>query len=133
MLDTEETGSLVTRVIDGDTVDVIIDLGFNILHSARIRLLGIDTPESRTRDLKEKKFGIMAKDFVKSMMPIGSMQTLKTSKYDAKGKFGRVLGTIVVNGRDTNQVLIEESVIGWKEFEMEVVRDKSDNLSLIHI
>ena len=80
----------ILRIVDGDTVDIDIDLGFGIwMHRERVRMYGIDTPESRTRDLEEKKFGMMAKDFVKSMMPIGSIQTLRTSKYDAKGKFGR--------------------------------------------
>ena len=55
----------VTRVVDGDTIDVELDLGFSILMRARVRLLGIDTPESRTRDLEEKKFGLAAKDYLK--------------------------------------------------------------------
>ena len=55
----------VTKVIDGDTIDVIIDLGFDIMYKSRVRLFGIDTPESRTRDLVEKKFGLMSKEFLK--------------------------------------------------------------------
>ena len=55
----------VTKVIDGDTIDVIIDLGFDIMYKSRVRLFGIDTPESRTRDLVEKKYGLMSKDFLK--------------------------------------------------------------------
>ena len=82
---------------DSDTVDIDIDLGFGVwMHKERVRMYGIDTPESRTKDLEEKKYGLMSKDFVKSMMPIGSMQTLRTSKYDAKGKFGRILGEFMI-------------------------------------
>ena len=83
----------ILRVIDGDTVDVDIDLGFGIWrHRERVRLFGIDTPESRTRDLVEKKFGLAAKKFVRDNLPIGSIQTLVTMK-DKKGKSRRILAT----------------------------------------
>ena len=86
----------IDRVVDGDTVDVDIDLGFGIwLRKERVRLYGIDTPESRTRDLEEKKYGLAAKSFVQDLLPVGSMQTLRTRK-DDKGKFGRILGEFVV-------------------------------------
>ncbi len=86
----------IDRVIDGDTVDVDIDLGFGVwLRKERVRMYGIDTPESRTRDLVEKKYGLAAKDFVKSYLPIGSSQTLCTEK-DKTGKFGRILGKFLV-------------------------------------
>ena len=86
----------ILRVVDGDTVDVDIDLGFGVwLHKERIRLYGIDTPESRTRDLEEKRYGNMAKELVKSYMPVGSMQTLITEK-DKSGKYGRILGKFKV-------------------------------------
>ena len=86
----------IDRVVDGDTVDVDIDLGFGIwLRKERIRLYGIDTPECRTRDLEEKKYGLAAKSFVQDLLPVGSMQTLRTRK-DDKGKFGRILGEFVV-------------------------------------
>ena len=82
----------IVRVVDGDTVDVDIDLGFGIwMRNERIRLHGIDTPESRTRDLEEKKYGILAKEQVKYFLPEGSIQTLITVK-DKAGKFGRILG-----------------------------------------
>ena len=87
----------MVRVVDGDTVDVDIDLGFGVwLHKERIRLYGIDTPESRTRDLEEKKYGLMAKELVLTLMPVGSMQTLITEK-DKSGKFGRILGKFKVH------------------------------------
>ena len=82
----------IVRVVDGDTVDVDIDLGFGVwMHNERVRLHGIDTPESRTRDLEEKKFGLLAKDQVSHFLPKGSIQTLVTVK-DKVGKFGRILG-----------------------------------------
>ena len=82
----------IVRVVDGDTVDVDIDLGFGVwMHNERIRLHGIDTPESRTRDLEEKKFGLLAKDQVEHFLPKDSIQTLVTVK-DKAGKFGRILG-----------------------------------------
>ena len=86
----------ILRVVDGDTVDVDIDLGFGVwLHKERIRLYGIDTPESRTRDLEEKRYGNMAKELDKSYMTVGSMQTLITEK-DKSGKYGRILGKFKV-------------------------------------
>ena len=103
----------IDRVVDGDTVDVDIDLGFGIwLRKERVRLYGIDTPESRTRDLEEKKYGLAAKSFVKDLLPVGSMQTLRTRK-DDKGKFGRILGEFVVYDtlvdalRTLNQIMID--------------------------
>ena len=82
----------IVKVIDGDTVDVDIDLGFGVwLKKQRIRLYGIDTPESRTRDLEEKKYGNMAKRFVQSHLPVGETRTLITVK-DKVGKYGRILG-----------------------------------------
>ena len=87
----------IVKIIDGDTVDVDIDLGFGVwLHKERIRLYGIDTPESRTRDLEEKKFGLKAKKLVETFMPVGSIQTLITEK-DKSGKFGRILGKFRVH------------------------------------
>ena len=81
------------RVVDGDTVDVDIDLGFGVwMRKQRIRLYGIDTPESRTRDLEEKKYGLAAKDFLVKWTNAGGL-VLKTHK-DGKGKFGRILGEL---------------------------------------
>ena len=87
----------IVKIIDGDTVDVDIDLGCGVwLHKERIRLYGIDTPESRTRDLEEKKYGLKAKELVETFMPVGSVQTLITEK-DKSGKFGRILGKFRVH------------------------------------
>ena len=87
-----EYNCTIVKVIDGDTVDVDIDLGFGVwLKKQRIRLYGIDTPESRTRDLEEKKYGLVAKAFVLAHLPLGSTRTLTTVQ-DKTGKYGRILG-----------------------------------------
>ena len=104
----------ITRVVDGDTMDCDIDLGFGVwIHKERVRIYGIDTPESRTRDLEEKKFGLMAKEFVKKFVKgdkrnIKSNIILRTQKYDAKGKFGRILGDIIVDGTSLSDTMIKE-------------------------
>ena len=103
----------ILRVVDGDTVDVDIDLGFGMwMHKERVRMMGIDTPESRTRDKVEKAFGIASKDRLKELLPIGSIQVLKTeidrSGEDKKGKFGRILGDFIVDEKRCTDILIEE-------------------------
>ena len=95
-----EYSCTIVKVIDGDTVDVDIDLGFGVwLKKQRIRLYGIDTPESRTRDLEEKKYGLIAKRFVQDHLPIGSTQTLTTVQVKT-GKYGRILGTFKAFNKD---------------------------------
>jgi micrococcal nuclease len=103
----------VLRIVDGDTVDIDIDLGFGIwMHRERVRIMGIDTPESRTRDKVEKTFGLASKARLKDMLPIGSTQILKTeidrSGEDKKGKFGRILGDFLIDGRRVTEILVEE-------------------------
>ena len=98
----------VRRVVDGDTVDIDIDLGCGVwLHKERVRIYGIDTPESRTRDKEEKKYGLMAKEFVKQFVKGDSIK-LTTQKYDAKGKFGRILGDIIVDNKSLSDTMIQE-------------------------
>jgi micrococcal nuclease len=98
----------IRRVVDGDTVDIDIDLGFGVwLHKERVRIYGIDTPESRTRDKEEKKYGLMAKEFVKQFVKGDSIK-LTTQKYDAKGKFGRILGDIIVDNKSLSDTMIQE-------------------------
>ena len=102
----------ILRVVDGDTVDVDIDLGFGIvLSNERVRIMGIDTPESRTRDKVEKKFGLASKARLKSLL--GKTGVLKTqinkNGEDMKGKFGRILGDFVAeDGRMVTEILVEE-------------------------
>ncbi len=102
----------VLRVVDGDTVDVDIDLGFGIvLSDERVRIMGIDTPESRTRDKVEKLFGKASKYRLESLL--GETAVLKTQinkdGEDMKGKFGRVLGDFVTeDGRMATEVMIDE-------------------------
>lgn len=99
--------SQVTKVIDGDTCDVILDLGFDIYHKCRIRMFGIDTPESRTRDLEEKKRGLLSKEYLKEKLKAKKL-TVKTYKGEETGKFGRVLGDIYADGVSINQTMVEE-------------------------
>jgi len=96
----------VTRVVDGDTVDCILDLGFNIHHSCRVRLLGIDTPESRTRDREEKARGLLSKQALKDLLTEKDF-VIKTHKKKAKGKFGRVLGELWMEEKNINKEMIE--------------------------
>jgi|TARA_B100000212_G_scaffold146775_1_gene110246 micrococcal nuclease len=97
----------MVKVVDGDTIDVDIDLGFGVwMRNQRIRMHGIDTPESRTRDLEEKKYGLAAKDFLIKWTNAGGL-TLKTHK-DDRGKFGRILGEIWCFDTNVNEKMIEE-------------------------
>jgi micrococcal nuclease len=100
----------VVRVIDGDTVDVDIDLGFGIWQkNERVRIMGIDTPESRTRNKIEKKFGLAAKAKLKSIL--GKITVLKTTinkkGVDMKGKFGRVLGDFLQDDKSVAKIMCE--------------------------
>ena len=98
----------IRRFVDGDTVDVDIDLGFGIvLAKQRIRLYGIDTPESRTRDKEEKFYGKLAAQFLKDQCKKGSCITLRTH-LDMKGKYGRILGEIIIDGVNINQLMVEQ-------------------------
>ena len=97
----------VVNVVDGDTVDVDIDLGFGVwMRKQRIRMYGIDAPESRTSDKVEKVYGMAAKDFVIKWTNAGDL-VLKTFK-DGKGKYGRILGELWYNDVNINQRMIEE-------------------------
>jgi micrococcal nuclease len=100
----------VTGVVDGDTIDVDIDLGFNVSFSQRVRLAGIDTPESRTSDKFEKTLGLEAKEYLKSKLKDAKLVVIKTEKPDSSEKYGRILGWLYVDG-DTvsvNDHMIED-------------------------
>ena len=88
----------VENVVDGDTIDVLIDLGFDILFQSRVRLAGIDTPESRTKDLKEKALGLESKEYLKKALKDSKSVVIKTEKMDSSEKYGRILGWVYING-----------------------------------
>jgi len=101
----------VLKVVDGDTVDVDIELGFGVwLTDERVRVIGIDTPESRTSDKVEKVFGLAAKARLKELLDEEAILITQDDKHgeDMKGKFGRVLGDFRVGGRTVTEILIEE-------------------------
>jgi micrococcal nuclease len=93
----------VENVVDGDTIDVLIDLGFDILFQSRVRLAGIDTPESRTKDLKEKALGLESKEYLKKHLKDAKSVVIKTEKMNSTEKFGRILGWLYING-DTESI-----------------------------
>ena len=113
-----EYKAVVDRVVDGDTIDVIIDLGFSVWKKIRVRMEGINTPESRTRDLEEKKRGLAAKDRLKSILEFNNNNCVL--KVSGVGKYGRALATVLVESLsplnkedsitliDVNKQLIEE-------------------------
>jgi len=100
----------VVKVIDGDTIDVIIDLGFDILFSSRVRLAGIDTPESRTTDKKEKALGLEAKKFLEEKIKSAKNVVIKTEKLDSSEKYGRILAWLYLDGagNSVNHEMIEK-------------------------
>ena len=98
----------VIKVVDGDTIDVETDLGFDISITQRVRLAGIDTPESRTRDLAEKELGLEVKELLKHKLEEATSIIIKTEKPDSTGKFGRVIGWLHLDHEEIsfNQTLI---------------------------
>ena len=135
----------VVKIIDGDTVDVDIDLGFGVwLKKERIRLYGIDTPESRTRDLEEKKYGLAAKEFLTKMLDPANIIfddggiILKTQK-DAEGKFGRILGelwrTTKYGDQSINQYLVDNhhAVRYYGQSKSEMVSEHLHNRTLLNL
>ena len=99
----------IKKIIDGDTFDCIMDLGFDVLLEARVRMMGIDTPESRTRDLEEKKFGLLAKEYLTMKLEAEDI-IVRTEVDNEKGKFGRILGWVWANGVNINQQMIDENM-----------------------
>jgi micrococcal nuclease len=100
----------VLKVVDGDTIDVDIDLGFNVSYTQRVRLAGIDTPESRTKDLKEKALGLEVKDYLSKRLKDAKVIVIKTELPDSTEKYGRILGWIYVDGEkiSVNENMIKE-------------------------
>jgi|TARA_R110000782_G_scaffold198281_1_gene287308 micrococcal nuclease len=93
----------VVKVVDGDTIDVVIDLGFDLTKKERIRLAGIDTPESRTRDLEEKAMGLEAKEHLKHKIESSENLRVKTEK---DGKYGRMLGWLYDGESNINKEMV---------------------------
>jgi len=100
----------VTKVVDGDTIDADIDLGFDISLTKRIRFAGIDTPESRTTNLKEKALGLESKEWLKKALEGAKDILIKTEKPDSTEKYGRIIGHLFINGQETslNNQMIDE-------------------------
>ena len=92
----------VTKIVDGDTIDVEIDLGFDISFSSRVRLAGIDTPESRTTDKMEKALGLEAKAYLKHEIDAAKTVVIKTEKMDSSEKYGRILGWVFLDGSNVS-------------------------------
>jgi micrococcal nuclease len=88
----------VKNVVDGDTIDVVIDLGFDIMFFSRVRLAGIDTPESRTTIKAEKVLGLESKEYLKKYLKDAKSVVIKTEKMKSSEKYGRILGWVYVNG-----------------------------------
>ena len=102
----------INKVLDGDTVEVDLDLGFNIiLANQKVRLAGIDTPESRTTNTEEKPRGLLSKKKVQEKLPVGSWRKIQTMKSDSNDdKFGRILGVILMeDGNSLNQWMIDNN------------------------
>lgn len=100
----------VTGVVDGDTIDVELDLGFNISYSQRVRLAGIDTPESRTKDKKEKALGLESKQRLKNVLAKAQVIVIRTELPDSSEKYGRILGWLFVDGveKSVNEALVAD-------------------------
>ena len=92
----------IERVVDGDTIDASIDLGFDISLEKRIRLAGVDTPESRTADANEKKYGLESKEWLKKKVEGAKNILIKTELPDSTEKYGRIIGHLFVNDQDTS-------------------------------
>ena len=98
----------IDRIVDGDTIDISIDLGFDLTKKERVRLAGIDTPEKRTKNQKEKEMGYQATEFLEMHLMEATKLTVRTEK---DGKFGRMLGWLYKTDKETmsiNQIMIDK-------------------------
>ena len=106
----------ISKVVDGDTIDADIDLGFDISLSKRIRLAGIDTPESRTTNVKEKAMGLESKEWLKKTLEGAKDILIKTELPDSTEKYGRIIGHLFINGQETslnNQMITEGYALAY--------------------
>jgi micrococcal nuclease len=92
----------VSKVVDGDTIDVVIDLGFDISFSSRVRLAGIDTPESRTTNKEEKVLGLEVKKKLSELIANAKTVVIRTEKMDSSEKYGRILGWLYLDGSEVS-------------------------------
>ena len=118
----------ISKVVDGDTIDANIDLGFDISLTKRIRLAGIDSPESRTTNLKEKALGLETKEWLKKTLEDAKDILIKTEKPDSTEKYGRIIGHLFVNDQETslnNQMIAEGYALeyegGKKDMDLELL------------
>jgi micrococcal nuclease len=121
----------VNKVVDGDTIDASIDLGFDISLEKRIRLAGVDTPESRTTDLKEKAMGLESKEWLKKKLEGAKDIIIKTELPDSTEKYGRIIGHLFINGQEislNNQMINEGYALaydgGTKDKNFDVLLEK---------
>jgi len=121
----------VIKVVDGDTIDADIDLGFDISLTKRVRLSGVDTPESRTTDLKEKALGLEVKEWLKHKLEGAKDILIKTQLPDSTEKYGRILGNLYINNASLslNQQMIDEGYAweydgGTKDKNFDVLLEK---------
>jgi micrococcal nuclease len=100
----------VLKVVDGDTIDAVIDLGFDISLTKRVRLAGIDTPESRTTDKQEKALGLESKEWLKNRLEFAKNIIIRTQLPASTEKYGRILGKLYINNEETslNEQMIDE-------------------------
>ena len=106
----------ISKVVDGDTIDASIDLGFDISLEKRIRLAGIDTPESRTTNVKEKAMGLESKEWLKKTLEGAKDILIKTELPDSTEKYGRIIGHLFINGQETslnNQMIYEGYALAY--------------------
>lgn len=106
----------ISKVVDGDTIDADIDLGFDISLTKRIRLAGIDTPESRTTNVKEKAMGLESKEWLKKTLEGAKDILIKTELPDSTEKYGRIIGHLFINGQETslnNQMIAEGYALAY--------------------
>ncbi len=116
--------SRLYRVVDGDTIEIDIDLGFDVAIHKMVRLAGIDTPESRTKDVYEKKLGLEAKEWLKTRLKDAENIRIKTEKPDSTEKFGRILGWLYAGNEPVsiNETMIQEGY-AWSYLGEKKVKD----------
>ena len=128
-----EYRATLLKIVDGDTVDVDIDLGFGVIFAnQRIRLYGIDTPESRTRDLEEKKCGKLAAKYIEDHIKVGSTFTLRT-RLDGKGKFGRILGELICFVPEYDREMSLNTAMIQKKLAVEYHGQSKDDIEAEHL